>query len=196
LLILIFNGFLLKAQQRRNVAESSLQSSEERFMLAVEGTQDGIFDWDIKNGEIFYSRRFFKMLGYHDKPTIGSVKEVSDLLHPEDQERVWLYMDQYLSNKLSEYEQDFRLKAASGRWVWIKSRARGIYDKKGNAIRLVGAHTDITAVKQEQARLESAKARAEEQNEAKSEFLAHMSHEIRTPLTAISGIAEILNKKK
>ena len=88
------------------------------------------------------------------------------------------------------------MKHQSGRWIWVKSRAKAIRDKNGKAIRMVGANTDITVLKKEQTKLELEKNIAEEQNQAKSEFLAHMSHEIRTPLTAITGVGEILLKQK
>lgn len=194
LLIILFNGFLLKAQRKRSLAETSLQSSEERFVLAVSGMQDGIFDWDIKSGEVFYSKQYFRMLGY-DRDETGTLDDFKELLHPDDQDRVWDYVDTYLAGELSEFELDFRLKHSSGRWVWVKARAKAVFDKKGQATRLVGAHTDITALKQKQQVLAMEKRAAEEKNQAKSEFLAHMSHEIRTPLNAITGIGEILSRQ-
>lgn len=196
LLIVLLNGFLLHAQRKRSVAERSLKSSEERFILAVDGTQDGIFDWNIEEGSVFYSKPFFKMLGYEDRPQHGTADDFKNLVHPQDLERVWQAAENYIAGHLSEYEQDFRMKHSSGRWVWIKARAKGIADKNGTINRLVGTHIDITALKNEQEKLVVAKDRAEEQNQAKSEFLAHMSHEIRTPLNAITGIGEILIKQK
>ncbi len=195
ILLLLFNGFLLHAQRKRNKAERSLKGVEERFALALEGTQDGVFDWDIETDEVFYSRRFFEMLGYNDRETKGTLENFKELLHPEDVERVKKYIQMYLDNQLSEYTQEFRMKHKNGRWVWIQSRAKAIFDAKGKAIRMVGAHTDITAMVKANEKLEHEKEEAQLANEAKSDFLAHMSHEIRTPLTAISGIAEILIKQ-
>ena len=196
ILLLLFNAFLLRAQRKRTVAEASLKDSEDRFSLALEGTQDGIFDWNIKEDKVFYSRRYFEMLGYDDKSYTGSIEQTLDLVHPEDIDSLDGAIKQYLDGGLSEFSQEFRLKHNSGRWVWVQLRARALFDQNGKAYRMVGANTDITHLKREQEKLEADKTRAEEANAAKSDFLAHMSHEIRTPLTAISGIAEILERNQ
>mgnify|MGYP001221058014 FL=1 len=195
-LLLLFNAFLLNVQRKRARVEASLKQTEDRFAIAIDGTQDGIFDWDLETEKIFYSRRFFEMLGYNKGATIGTIKDTQDYIHPEDAARVMDVVEKYLAGGLSEYSQEFRMKHKSGRWVWIQSRAKAIYDKNGKALRMVGAHTDITHLKMKEEKLEAEKNQAEEANRAKSDFLAHMSHEIRTPLTAISGIAEIMAKRQ
>ncbi len=195
-ILLIFNSFLLGAQRKRSRVEASLQESEDRFSLALEGTQDGIFDWDIKSGNVFYSKRFFEMLGYDDKPIYDSLDILKELIHPDDSENVWKSVELYLDNQLSEYSQEFRMQHKSGRWIWVQSKAKALFDKNNKPYRMVGAHTDITHLKKEQEKLERQKKEAEAANTAKGDFLAHMSHEIRTPLTAISGIAEILDRSK
>lgn len=194
-LLIIFNGFLLRTQQKRSKAERSLKSSEDRFTLAVEGTQDGVFDWDIENNRVFYSKKYFALLGEERASCTDEVDVFLDRLHEDEKEQVWAVVEQYLAGELSEYAQEFRMKHASGRWVWVQARAKALFDKNGKAYRMVGAHTDITHLKKAQEKLEADKQEAMEANRAKSEFLAHMSHEIRTPLTAISGIAEILTKQ-
>ena len=118
-LLLLFNAFLLNAQRKRSNIEESLRQSEDRFALAIEGTQDGIFDWDLKTNKVFYSRRFFEMLGYNKSAYEGSPEDSKDLIHPEDVDKVWGVAEQYLDGKLSEYSQEFRIKHSSGRWVWL-----------------------------------------------------------------------------
>ena len=196
IILFLLNGYLLHAQRKRIKIEESLKETEDRYALAVDGTQDGIFDWDIKQDKVFYSGQFFKMLGNDEKGREGDPDEFYSLVHPDDLVNLKEHIRLYLDGKLSEYEKEFRIKHASGRWIWIRSRAKALFDKKGKPLRMVGAISDITHLIQAQEKLAAEKREAEEANLAKSEFLAHMSHEIRTPLTAISGIAEILEKNK
>ncbi len=193
-IILIFNAFLLQAQRRRNSAETILQETEDRLRLAIEGTQDGIYDWDIKSNKIYFSRRFYEMMGQDRKSSYGTPEEAQNIIHPDDRERAVAHLRKYIAGELSEYSQEFRMQHASGRWIWIQSRGKALYDKTGKPYRMVGAHSDITSTVMTQERLKQEKQAAVEANRAKTDFLAHMSHEIRTPLTAISGIAEIFER--
>lgn len=196
IILIIFNGTLLGAQRKRSKAELNLELHEERFKLAIDGTQDGIFDWDIKTNKVFFSKQYYKMLGYDREGGEEPFEEFEKLVHPKDLKRVVKNVTLYLDGEKEEFEEDFRMRLRSGRWMWIKSKGKAIFDKNGKPIRMVGTHTDITAMIQKQKKLAKQKEEAEKSSQAKGDFLAHMSHEIRTPLTAISGISEILNKQK
>lgn len=197
ILLLIINAFLFQALTRRSRAEQSLEESQQRFGLAIEGMNDGIYDWDVRNGKVFYSKQFFNMLGYQNRDAyVGSIDDSRMLMHPDDAAQAMSHREQYLNREITEYSSVFRMRHASGVWLWIHARGKAIFDAAGNPLRMVGAHTDITYMREYQERLKQEKELAEHANRAKSDFLAHMSHEIRTPLTAISGIAEILDKVK
>ena len=136
------------------------------------------------------------MLGQDREAFVGTIEDFYSLIHPEDKPKVMQYIERYLSRELSEYSNTFRMRHKNERWVWVNSRAKGIFNKGGKAIRMVGANIDVTYMKEYQEKLKTEKQMAEKANLAKSDFLAHMSHEIRTPLTAISGISEIFLKDK
>ena len=164
---------------------------QEMFRLAIEGSSDGIFEWNLAKDTAFYSRQFWGMLGYEPSKFPSTMQSFKDLIHPDDKERVQGHMDRYLSGEIPDYLIIFRMKHKSGRWIWVNARGKALYDESGKPYRLVGAHTDISHIKAYEEKLQKAKESAEKANRAKTDFLAHMSHEIRTPLTAISGIAEI-----
>jgi PAS domain S-box-containing protein len=193
-LLLVLNAFLLSAHQGRTQAEASLKESEERFALAVDGTQDGIFDWDLPTQRLYCSDQFFRLLGV-DKPANYRVEQFVDQVHPDDRSKVWASVAALEASDKPEYHAEFRMRHQSGRWIWIQARGKIIYDRQHKPVRIVGAHTDISEIVRSNEKLQAEKELAQKANRAKSEFLAHMSHEIRTPLTAISGIAEILQRQ-
>jgi len=194
-LLLVFNAFLLNAQAGRSQAEASLKDSQERFALAVEGAQDGIFDWNMHDNTLYFSAQFFRILGY-EKTRNYSLNDFIELLHPDDKDKSWATIAAGDRQCKPEYAKEFRLRHQSGRWIWIQARGKILFDDKLCPYRIVGAHTDISQVVQANEKLQVERNLAQSANQAKSEFLAHMSHEIRTPLTAISGIAEILERQK
>ena len=193
LIILMFNWYLMEAQSKVSLAQASMRESEERLRLAIRGSNDGIFDWDFKTHEIYWSPQYKAMLGYEDHEINASEAEFRKLLHPEDAENFWESFNNYINGTLSEFSCIFRLIAKSGSHVWIHGRGKALFDEEGQPVRFIGAHTDISYIKEHERQLKEERDRAEAASYAKGEFLAHMSHEIRTPLTAVSGIAEILS---
>jgi PAS domain S-box-containing protein len=161
-ILILFNSFLLRSQKKRNSMEAALYNSERRFSLAVAGTQDGIFDWNLRTDEVFYSGQLFRMLGYDRQAFTGTLQDLKDIMHPEDAPMVWKTVNDYLENEIPEYAPEFRLKGKKGEWIWIKSRAKAIMGADGKPERMVGAHTDITLQKEIQNRLETEKRIAEE----------------------------------
>ncbi len=189
-------GVVYLSRQPQPSAAAPLDSSgaEEMFRLAIEGSNDGIFEWNLDKETADYSSQFWAMLGYEKDKFAQTMQAFRDILHPEDRERVLSHLERYLSGELPDYLIIFRMRHKSGRWVWINARGKALYDDKGRPYRMVGAHTDISHIKAYEEKLQKAKETAEKASRAKTDFLAHMSHEIRTPLTAISGIAEIFEK--
>ena len=196
LIILIFNWYLLQAQSKVSTAEANLRDSEERLRLAIRGSNDGIFDWNFKTHQIYWSPQYKAMLGYDDSEIKGEEETFRRLLHAEDSESFWENFNNYINGNFSEFSCVFRMIHKSGRQVWIHGRGKALFDENGQPQRFIGAHTDISYIKEHERLIREERDRAEKASQAKGEFLAHMSHEIRTPLTAVSGIAEIFSQSK
>ena len=172
-------------------AEMRLKASEERWQLALKGTNAGIWDWDAKANEVFLSKRWKEMLGFeeHEFPNLAGAWE--ERVHPQDLPRVQTELRAHLDGGTPFYESEYRIRHKSGDYLWVMARGQALWDAKGECIRMAGAHTDITQRKHEEELLRHAKQQAEAANQAKSEFLANMSHEIRTPMNGIIGMTEL-----
>ncbi len=196
IILIILNSYLLWMRGRQLEAEESLKDTEERLRLAIRGTNDGIYDWDIEEQNLYWSPQFKLILGYEENEIEASKEALDALIHDDDRDHVWETIYKYLHRELPELSSVFRVRHKTGKWVWINMRGKAVFNADGTAIRLIGTYSDISDLKEYENRLEEAKNQAEKANEAKTEFLAHMSHEIRTPLTSISGVAEILDNQK
>ncbi len=129
----------------RIIAEESLRVSEDRFKLSMEATKDGLWDWNVKTKEAYYSPAYYTMLGYEvgGFSTTGSVWK--RLVHPDDWDRVNGVINSCVNGISENFSMEFRMKSNSGEWKWIYSRARAVErDKNGKALRMVGTHVDIT----------------------------------------------------
>ena len=177
-----------------NRVTKNLILTEDRLQYAMSASGEGIYDWDIKSGKVFYSNNFVQMLGYDQNEFGVGLDAFETRIYAEDQLLVKDAVTKYLDNQLSEYSVEFRMLHKDGHTVWLNSRANAIRDNDGQAKRIIGTHRDISDQKSIEENLKDEVVEAEQAVETKSDFLAHMSHEIRTPLTAITGIAEILEK--
>jgi PAS domain S-box-containing protein len=128
----------------RKTAEKALKDSEERFALAMEGTDAGIWDWDLRTDDVYFSPKWKSMLGYAEDELEHEFREWEVRLHPEDRERALQTVREYLEGKSSEYELEHRLLHKDGSYRWILARGVAICDESGKPYRMAGSHHDIT----------------------------------------------------
>ncbi|MFH2059183.1 MAG: PAS domain-containing protein [Pseudomonadota bacterium] len=125
-----------------------LKASEERLRLAIDAVNDGVFDFDLKRGEVYFSPRYYTMLGYDPYEMPASRETWKSLLHPDDREKTVAYVDQRILKKAS-WALEFRLRAKDGKYRWIHGRGKvSEWDEDGNPIRRTGTHKDITERKE------------------------------------------------
>ena len=172
--------------------EQQLRLSEEPWQLAPRGNNDGLWDWNARTSEVFYSPRWKQILGYEEHEIGNQPKEWESRIHPDEFARVQRELQEHLDRKVPFYSAEYRIRAKDGSYKWVLARGQAVWDEQGRAVRLVGSHTDITERRQAEEALKTAKVQAETANRAKSEFLANMSHEIRTPMNGALGMIELV----
>jgi PAS domain S-box-containing protein len=139
---------------REVVAQEQVRASEERWNFALQGTGDGVWDWDLVKGQTFLSRRSQELLGYEaEGPPNGEPRW--SLVHPDDVAQVKEAMQQHLRGETPVFSCEFRARCQDGSYLWIMSRGRVIArDASGKPLRIVGTHKDITDRRLAQAVLE------------------------------------------
>lgn len=128
-------------------AELDIFKKEQLFELAIRGTNDGIWDWDIENNKLYMSPRFKDQLGFKDEELPNNFEVFQNQICPEDKERVMKEIKNYIKGNLEKYNIVFTMLNKKGEKVWINSRGEALFDKNKKAFRMVGAHTDITKQK-------------------------------------------------
>jgi two-component system, sensor histidine kinase and response regulator len=191
---LMFIGTALFNLHDRQQLVQKLSDRDIRFNYAIEASNDGLWDWDIETGKIYFSRSYLRMLGYHYEDLPGNLTTLTQyFLASEDVEMVMERYRAAIAEGETTVNLQFRMQHQSGQTLWVQSRAKFCEpDADGKPTRCVGLNTDITEFMAAREDLLAAKTQADMANKTKSEFLARMSHEIRTPMNAIIGLGYLL----
>ena len=136
----------------RHQAIEALRRAEERYALAWNGTNDGLWDWDLAANRIFYSPRWKAIVGYENGQIADSTLEWFNRVHPMDLERVKAEISEHLAGITPHLEVEHRMLHRDGTYRWVVSRGLGVRDERGTVVRMVGAQSDITARKQAERR--------------------------------------------
>ncbi|MEG5060172.1 PAS domain-containing protein [Microcoleus sp. A2-C5] len=159
----------------RKQAEAALQISEERFYLAFEGCAMGLWDWNVRTGEVYFSSRWKTMLGYEVEEVENNFASWEQLVHPEDLSQAQAAIQAHFQWESSMYEVEFRMLTKSGEWKWILAQAKVMErDDSGNPLRMTGTNTDISDRKQAEAALQFSEQREREKAEQLEQTLASL----------------------
>ena len=155
-------GLMLKKQEQSFFIEQSFLKSQERLSLALTGSNDGYWDWDLKTDAVYFSPRYKEILGYTDEEFPDVVNSWEKTVYPEDLATAKAALKKLIDGEAEHVEYEFRMRHKDGSLRWILSRGTGVKDDDGIVSRLAGTQTDITERKQAEdaLRLSEQKARA------------------------------------
>lgn len=139
---------------QRKHSEEALRESHERFLLAVEGAADGIWDWNLKTNHIYFSPRWKAMLGYEENEIRGAPDEWLQRIHSEDLAQVRVALAAHVQGYSQHFECEYRIKHKDGAYRWALARGLAVRDAVGKAYRMAGSQTDITTRKRTEEQLQ------------------------------------------
>ncbi|WP_442940499.1 PAS domain S-box protein [Nostoc sp.] len=190
------NYQLAKEIAERIRTEEVLRESEQRWQLALRGNNDGIWDWNVKTNEVFFSARWKEMLGYENHEISNNLDECLTRVHPNDIEWVKQAVQDHFAQKTPFYITEYRVLCKDGTHKWILDRGQALWDEDGNVVRMAGSHTDITDRKQAEERLNSLLNQLESMVEERTAELTRINESLQTEITERQRIEEALRESE
>jgi len=134
----------ISTQLSHKNAQEALRESEERYALAARGANDGLWDWNLVTGAMYFSPRWKAMLGFHENEIEDRLEEWISRIHDADRERVKEEIAAHQKGLTPHFESEHRLLHKDGGFRWMLSRGLAVHDATGRALRMAGSQTDIT----------------------------------------------------
>jgi PAS domain S-box-containing protein len=189
---------LLRQLRRVEAGERALRESEERYALAMEGANEGHWDWDVATDRLFLSPKM-KTLGGQGADSVITTRTAwlaQIVIHPDDMPRFDAALRDHFAGSAPHYECEYRVRQPDGEWRWVLARGRCLRDASGRPYRFVGSAIDVTAEKQAQVDKEhlEAQLRQSQKMEAIGTLAGGIAHDFNNILGAILGYGELAHQ--
>ncbi len=165
----------------RKRTEAALKESEQRWLFALEGSGDGVWDWDVSTNKLFYSAQWKSMLGYEEHEVGTTFDEWEKRVHPDDIEKCLEDLSRHFNKETSYYVNEHRLLCKDGTYKWILDRGKVIeWGDDGKPARVIGTHSDIALQNEKENVVQQSLAIISEQNARLMNFAHIVSHNLRS----------------
>jgi diguanylate cyclase (GGDEF)-like protein/PAS domain S-box-containing protein len=144
---------IMRDVTEKQTLEDQLRTSEERYSLASLGANDGIWDWDLVTNQIFFSLRWKSIVGLAEDDPCSSQADWMGRVHPDDRETVRGRLMGHVDGLTEHFESEYRILHLDGSYRWVSCRGVAVRGVSGNARRMAGSQTDITARKNAEERM-------------------------------------------
>ncbi len=143
--------------------ERALRMSEERWSVALETSETGVWEWDVDSGHAYYSERWRTMLGYGSSDIGATRSEWSARVHPDDLMTCRDQLDAHFRGETALFECEHRMRHKDGSWRWILNRGKVVArTDEGSPTRMVGTHQDLTPLRQMESNLQQSRQETQE----------------------------------
>jgi len=168
----------LRVKKENTIISKALESSEKRLNLAMEGTNAGVWDWDLVNNQVYFSPTWKNMIGYKENELKNAIATWENLLHPDDLQQTFNHLDEYFNGTIKTYELEFRLKHKNGHYIHILSRGNGVKGIDGKYKRLTGTHINLSEKYKTQNEVKKLNELLEEKVERRTEALKLLNKQL------------------